>query len=284
MRLGYNTNGYAHHDPSDALQVLASQGYESVALTIDHLLLSASSPASGRVDAVRDQLRELDLTCVIETGARFLLDKWTKHEPTLVSPELRDRRKRIDFYRYAIDIAKELNADCVSLWSGIVRDGVDAERALERLAQGLELVCHHADEVGVDIGFEPEPGMAVDTMGRFARLLEWFDSPRLKLTLDIGHLYCQGEVPIADQIKRWSDRLVNVHLEDMKAGVHEHLMFGEGEMSFPPIIQSLHDCDYQGSVNVELSRHSHDAVRASEQAYEFLSPLLRQIRQKDTPR
>lgn len=281
MRLGYNTNGYAHHDPADALQVLAAQGYESVALTIDHTLLSPMSPLSGRVESIKEQLEELDLRCVIETGARFLLDKWTKHEPTLVSPELRDRMKRVDFYKHAIDIAKELGADCVSLWSGIVRDKVEADAALERLTQGLELVCRHAEEVEVDIGFEPEPGMAVDTMSRFARLIEWFDSPCLKLTLDIGHLYCQGEVPLADPIQRWAKRLVNVHLEDMKAGVHEHLMFGEGEMSFPPIIQALHDCGYQGGVHVELSRHSHDAVRASEKAYEFLSPLLRQVRQKE---
>ena len=32
----------------------------------------------------------------------------------------------------------------------------------------------------------------------------------LGLTLDVGHLHCQGEVPIADFIRDWGDRLVNV--------------------------------------------------------------------------
>ncbi|MCA9107849.1 MAG: sugar phosphate isomerase/epimerase [Planctomycetales bacterium] len=272
MRLGYNTNGYAHHAASDAIAVLASQGYESLALTIDHgFLPPGGSP--GEVAAIKDQLRDHDMTCVVETGARFLLDKWTKHEPTLVSTDLQARTKRVDFYRYCIDLAAELGADCVSLWSGIVRDDASADEVLDRLASGLEQVCRHAEAANVDIGFEPEPGMAIDTMGRFARLIEWFDSPRLRLTLDIGHLYCQGEVPLAEPISRWKDRLVNVHLEDMRAGVHEHLMFGDGEIDFPPVLQALFDTGYRGGVHVELSRHSHDAVRASQQAADFLGPI-----------
>jgi len=59
----------------------------------------------------------------------------------------------------------------------------------------------------------------------------------------------------------------------MKAGVHDHLMFGEGEMCFPPVIEALSQTGFDGGVHVELSRHSHMAVQAVRQAYEFLSPL-----------
>ena len=81
--------------------------------------------------------------------------------------------------------------------------------------------------------------MFIDTLKSYRRLLQWIDSPHLKLTLDVGHLWCQGELPIADYIARWGERIVNVHIEDMRAGVHEHLMFGEGEMQFPPILAAL---------------------------------------------
>ena len=43
----------------------------------------------------------------------------------------------------------------------------------------------------------------------------------------------------------------------MVAGVHEHLMFGEGTMDFPPIFRALHAIGYPRGVHVELSRHSH---------------------------
>lgn len=270
MRIGYNTNGFAHHSPAEAFEVLASLGYRSVAITVDHGTLAPKTSTPVDVQRVRESLQTHRLGCVIETGARFLLDPWVKHEPTLVSPELKARQRRVDFLKYSIDLARELNADCVSLWGGVVRDSAGTDEVLDRLAWGLEQVCDHAQQAGVVIGFEPEPGMAIDTMGRFARLLEWFDAPSLKLTLDIGHLYCLGEVPLADPIRRWADRLVNVHLEDMRAGVHEHLMFGEGEMAFEPVLQTLAAVGYQGGLHVELSRHSHDAVETARKAYRFL--------------
>ncbi len=40
MFLGYNTNGMAHHDLFDAVELLAEIGYRGVAITIDHGALS----------------------------------------------------------------------------------------------------------------------------------------------------------------------------------------------------------------------------------------------------
>jgi sugar phosphate isomerase/epimerase len=138
----------------------------------------------------------------------------------------------------------------------------------------LQIVEEHAAQQNVVIGFEPEPGMLVDTMAHFAELLKHVDSPELKLTLDVGHLHCLGETPIADVIHQWHERLVNVHIEDMCAGMHEHLMFGEGEIDFPPVIAALADVGYDGPLNVELSRHSHMGPTAAKQALEFLNPLI----------
>jgi len=275
MLLGYNTNGFAHHDPFDALEILAEIGYRSVAITLDHGPLNpfaAEWPAN--LERLKETLRRLKLKNVIETGARFLLDPRHKHEPTLVSPGESDRNKRIAFLQRAIDAASVLDSDCVSLWSGIRRDDASDEVVLERLAESLRVVVRHATNSGVTIGFEPEPGMFIDTMKSYSRLLQWIDAPHLQLTLDVGHLWCQGELPIADYIARWGQRIVNVHIEDMRAGVHEHLMFGEGQMHFPPILEALAKTGYKGGLHVELSRHSHEAPAAAKNAYDYLKPLL----------
>jgi L-ribulose-5-phosphate 3-epimerase len=268
MRLGYNTNGWAHHDPFVALELIAELGYRSVAITLDYGPLNPLAPEwPVQLQRLRATLQRLQLSSVIETGARYLLDPRRKHQPTLVSNQAAGRERRLDFLRRSLEAAAELQSDCVSLWSGSADEPADDQTLLDRLAGSLEPLLRDAERLGVAIGFEPEPGMFIDSMQRYQRLLKWIDSPQLKLTLDLGHLYCQGEVPIADYIARWSDRIVNVHVEDMRAGVHEHLMFGEGEMEFPPIIAALARTGYQGGVHVELSRHSHEAPAAAAKAY-----------------
>jgi len=275
MFLGYNTNGLAHHDVFEGVALLAEIGYKSVAITLDH---AALNPYAGdirpQVDAMRRLLDELALRSVVETGARYLLDPRHKHEPTLVTADPASRQRRIDFLNRAIDIAATLGSDCVSFWSGRLRDDADEEAVFARLVEALRPVVEHAASRGMRLGFEPEPGMFIDTMDRFDRLLERIDAPHFGLTLDIGHLHCQGETPLAAHIARHAPRLLNVHIEDMRAGVHEHLMFGEGEIDFPAAIGALARVGFAGGLHVELSRHSHMAPEAARRALEFLRPLM----------
>ncbi|HYW79636.1 MAG TPA: sugar phosphate isomerase/epimerase family protein [Thermoguttaceae bacterium] len=275
MRLGYNTNGMAHHELFDAVTLLAEIGYRSVAITIDHAALAPGEKyLAQRLTRLRRLLDGFGMRSVIETGARYLLDPKKKHEPTLITANPAGRARRIAFYKHAIDCAAALGSDCVSLWSGVLHDATDDHRAVDRLVEGLSEVLDYGAGQGVAIGLEPEPGMLIDSMARYESLLRHLDTPNLRLTLDIGHLHCQGEVPIARVVERWAPRLVNVHIEDMRSGVHEHLRFGQGEIDFPPVLRALADAGYQGGVHVELSRHSHEAPEAAKQAFEFLQPLV----------
>lgn len=272
MRLGYNTNGLAYHSLPAAIDLLAGLGYKSVAITIDHAALNPYCKSLEHcVHQTQSSLNSHGMKSVIETGCRYLLDPQHKHEPTLLSE---DASKRIDFLRHAIDIAFSIESDCVSLWSGQLPEGVERQEGLKRLAENLQTVLDHAALEQVTIAFEPEPDMLIDTMASFEELLKLVDSPLLKLTFDVGHLHCLGEVPIAPVIHQWKDRLANIHIEDMRAGVHEHLMFGEGEIDFPPIIASLAEAGYDGPIHVELSRHSHVGPEAARQSYEFLNPMI----------
>jgi sugar phosphate isomerase/epimerase len=140
---------------------------------------------------------------------------------------------------------------------------------MDRLISGCTTLCETAKKHNVRLAFEPEPGMFIDTMERFAELTARIDHLQYGLTLDIGHLHCQGE-PIASTIAKWKDVLWNVHIEDMRRGIHEHLMFGEGEIDFREVIGGLSAIDYRGGVFVELSRHSHDAVETARRSLTFL--------------
>src|SRR6516165_7944210 len=197
MRFGYNTNCFAHHRIEDALAILADLGYRSVAITLDHHVLNPFAPfLVDRITKIRELLEHLRLHCVIETGARFLLDPRRKHQPTLLSARPEERERRLDFLRRAVDVAAELESEAVSFWSGRAEPSSDEGEALQRLVAGCRALAEHAQRRGVRLAFEPEPGMFVDTMPRFARLHRGVGHRLFGLTLDVGHLHCLGE-PVA---------------------------------------------------------------------------------------
>jgi sugar phosphate isomerase/epimerase len=274
MLPGYNTNGFAHHRLEDALHILADLGYQSVAITLDyHALNPFDADLSRQLQIVREILQARKLHSVIETGSRFLLDPWRKHQPTLISPEPRGRRKRLDFLMCAVVIARELQSDAVSFWSGSPGSAEPGEVLMDRLVEGCRELCAYAEKAQIRLAFEPEPGMFIDTMARFETFHQRAAHPWLGLTLDIGHLHCQGEVPIADHLRRWRELLWNVHIEDMRRGIHDHLMFGEGEIEIGPVMRTLAEIGYTGGVHVELSRHSHDAVNTARRSLEFIKSI-----------
>jgi L-ribulose-5-phosphate 3-epimerase len=271
MLLGYNTNGFAHHRLEDAITILADLGYRSVALTLDyHALNPYDAELPSQLKRVGDLLRDNALRCVVETGARFLLNPYRKHQPTLLDPDPMQRTRRLDFLKRAVDIAEVLDADAVSFWSGTPSDSAGEADWMKRLVAGCRELCTYAARRKVCLAFEPEPGMFVDTMTRFAELHQAVNNARFGLTLDIGHLHCLGETPIVDHVRKWKDVLLNVHIEDMRRAVHDHLMFGEGEIDFKEVLAGLLEVGYEGGVHVELSRHSHNAVETAKKALQFL--------------
>lgn len=268
-RFGYGTNGFAGHRLEDALTVLADLGYQGVALTLDHCHLDPFAPRlEQRTAALARRLDRLGLAVVVETGARYLLDPHRKHAPTLLDAEQEPRRRYLDL---AMRVGADLGAQAVSLWSGIRPVALAPHAAWDRLTAGCAWAVERAERHGVVLGLEPEPGMLVDTLDAYDTLSHRLgDPPGFGLTLDIGHCRCLEPAPVPDCVRRAGPRLVNVQIEDMRRGVHEHLEFGTGEIDFPPVLGALDEAGYRGLISVELPRHSHDAPGLAARCLAFL--------------
>lgn len=267
---GYNTNGFAHHRLEDALRILAELGYRAVAITPDIHHLDLGDPRwPSEADRIAKFLDDLKLHRVIETGARFVLDPRRKHRPTLLTADQAQRQIRIDYLVRCMDLAVRLGAPLVSFWSGSpdLEDG-DRLQLLARLVEGCKQLSDEAAKRNLKIGFEPEPGMLIETTEQGLELVKRVDHEAFQLTIDVGHLQCMRE-PITQSLIDASPHLINVHFEDMKAGIHDHLLPGEGEIDLQNILDQLKVLGYQGPVNVELSRHSHDAVATARKAMAY---------------
>jgi len=276
MRLGFSTNSIGDTDPLEAVGILADLGYTSLAITPDHHRLDPfAAGLAAELGRWRAALDRHAMARVVETGARHLLDPLRKHEPTLISPEPTGRERRIEFTRRAIDIAAELGAGCLSLWSGAASDAADADTLWARLIDSLRPILEHAARRGLPLGFEPEPGMFIDTVARFGQLVARLGEPAgFRLTIDTGHLECLGERPAADVIRPWIDRIVNVHVDDMLSCRHEHLPLGTGDVDFAPLLATLREGGYAGGLHVELPRQSHRWIDTARESARFLEALL----------
>jgi sugar phosphate isomerase/epimerase len=204
-----------------------------------------------------------------------VLDPRRKHFPTLLSD---GRLRRVDLLCTAVDVAEELGAPVVSMWSGAAPAGAPVERSWDLLLDGCDRVLAHAERRGITLAFEPEPGMLVETLADYELLRERLgDPPALGLTLDVGHIVCLEPMSVTECVRRGAETLAHVHIEDMRRGVHEHLMFGDGELDLEESLRVLSEIGYQGLVAVELSRHAHMAHQAVPAAIAALRAAQREV-------
>lgn len=285
FRLAYNTNGLAHHRLLDALRMLADLGYEGVAITPDVGQLDPLEPSPRLVDDVRHWSGALGLELAIETGARFVLDPRRKHWPTLLEPDPADRARRVRMLQRCIDLAADLDAGLVSIWSGAAPCGSVGDRRAGpaapeelwvRLCDGVRAVLDHGRERGVSVSFEPEPGMFLERPSGYLELCQRLgaDGDELGLTLDVGHCLVTGDLPVGEQLRALRPRLAHVHLDDIAGGQHEHRMFGDGVLNLPEVLNTLVETSYDGMAAVELSRDSHRGAWAAQESLRRIRAAL----------
>ncbi|MFI5808297.1 sugar phosphate isomerase/epimerase family protein [Streptomyces sp. NPDC051561] len=272
LRFGYGTNGLTDLRLYDALGLLADLGYDGVGLTLDHMHLDPLAPElPARTRELARRLERLGLTVTIETGARYVLDPRRKHGPTLLDEDPDARALRVGLLRTAVEVAADLGAHAIHLFSGITPAGTAPGTAWQRLTGSLEPVLSAATAHGVPLAIEPEPGHLLASLADFHHLRHLTGGPELLgLTLDIGHCQCLEPTPPADCIREAAPWLRHVQIEDMRRGVHEHLPFGDGEIDFPPVLAALAATGYRGLTVVELPRHSHAGPQLARDSMEFL--------------
>jgi sugar phosphate isomerase/epimerase len=273
LRFAYNTNGCAHHRLDEAIDLIAAAGYDGVALTLDWQHLDPfADDWQENARALKRRLGDAGLGSVIETGARYLLDPKKKHEPTLISDDPEGRKRRIDFLRQSVEIASILESEAVSFWAGVPHTSRSKESAFARLVEGVAQVTAHAKEHGVTAAFEPEPGMAIETVPEFLTLKQAVekDGGPLMLALDIGHLWVTGESDPVAAPQAYKEHIGTAAIEGMKRGVHLHLPFGEGDLDVPGVLRSFQEIGFDRLLCVELSRESPRAHEAIPQSIQWL--------------
>lgn len=277
FKIGYISNGFQNHDIFDMIKIITELGFNGLGLTLDVCHYNPFKNSERLLKRIKRNLKENNIETVIETGARFLLNPWKKHEPTLVSNEEKDRNKRIEFVKKAVDVAEFLEANVVTIFSGKIYGNVFKEEVFGWLINGVSEITEYAKMKNIKIGFEPEPQMLIETLEQYSLLRKKINYDNFGLTLDIGHTQCCENQSIRDCIISRQNEIFNIHLTDIKNKKHFHLPLGEGDINFLDVFKALKKIKYANIVNLEMSRNSHNAPIVANQSMIFIKEILKQI-------
>jgi fructoselysine 3-epimerase len=283
MRLSFSTNAFVRTSVFEAIENIASAGYEGVELLADAPHLFADSVSTSDMARIKGILSQTGLK-VANINANTAMGYYGREfweplfEPSLANPDPTLRRWRIDYSKKCIDMARELDADCISVTSGKLVSGAGPEKSMDFLRDSLEALIEHAAANSIRIGIEYEPGLLVESHEELVALLKEMDSPYLGANLDLGHSHVLGECP-ETVIGGLSSKIFHMHLEDIRGRKHYHLIPGTGDMDFAALFLSLARHEYNGFATVELYTYPHQPQFAAKQALTYLKRVMQQQRE-----
>jgi sugar phosphate isomerase/epimerase len=275
-QLAFSTNAFKKNTFEDALRAIAGIGYTGVELMADlhHAYPPLMTPA--RTAEIRALLAELKLT-VSNVNAFTLFACGDTYNPTWIEGSASERRRRVEHTLNAVRVAADFDCRTVSLQPGgpMIGTGLTRGEAGRRFAEGLEQCVDLANEKGVILAVEPEPGLFIQTAAEYLEFKREFfkDVAAVQMNCDTGHLFCCGEDP-AEVIRNHAEHIAHVHVEDIGANrVHQHLTPGKGAMDFPAIFEAVERVGYRRPVTVELYPYETTAAGVAKLAYEHLRPM-----------
>ena len=274
MNLSFSTNAFTHHSVFYAIERIAAIGYDGVEILADTPHCYPFSQSAADIDRLKKLIDRFSVR-VANVNANTAVgyygrDFWEPlFEPSLAHPDDDLRAWRIDYTLRCIDLARELGSPSISVTSGRMVPGIAPDRSLELLKESLLRVLDHAERQSVRVGIEYEPGLLVENGDELAAILDSVGSVSLGANLDLGHSHVLGEDP-ARVMKTLAGKVFHVHMEDIRARKHYHLVPGEGDMDFELLFRTLHAHGYDGFVSVELYTYSHEPEAAARQSLNYL--------------
>lgn len=274
MRLAFSTNAFTRYPLSYALQRIRAAGYEGVEILADiphaypgTLNSSLILEAAREVERLRLQVSNINANCTFG----FFRDPPPEafFEPSLISPNPRWRDDRIRMIGKAMELAKAVGADCVSITSGKMLGSISPTMADRLLNENLKRVLDLADKWEMKVGIECEPGLFIEYAEELRAWIDRIGHPLLGANLDIGHSQVLGE-DIPSAIRLLADRIWNLHVEDIPGRKHYHLISGEGTMDWATVGNVLKEIGYNRWITVELYTQTERPDEAAVKSREFL--------------
>jgi sugar phosphate isomerase/epimerase len=259
MRIGFRTAGFHRWPIERTARVLGELGYDGVEICLEH-------PECRPEDLTAEGAQRLAALCA---GCGLGLASVSYHADA-EEPGLR----RANTLR-GLELCPAFGAS-VYIINGRRVDAAAPAEALTQLEGLLDQLLPRAAELGV-VAIEPEPGLAIGSSAEMETLLGRRPTPNLGVNLDVGHAFLT-DPDVCASIRRLGEAIAHTHLEGMPAGVHQHLLPGEGDLDLVAVCRALREIGYPGYHTIDLFNIAEDPVGAAKAALAGMRGIADQVR------
>ncbi len=164
----------------------------------------------------------------------------------------------------AIQWANLMGCPCVDTTDGMQQpEGLTDTEAMEMMKRSYEQIIEVAEAHKITVNIEPH-GYFTTKPEMMEKMLNFCDSPYLRMNMDTGNTFIAGQEPAAF-IKRFVERISHVHIKDVSKSLAasvrgeqtgiavSHCALGEGENAgnIRRCLELLRDHGYDGVLSME---------------------------------
>jgi sugar phosphate isomerase/epimerase len=271
--LGYSSNAFKRHSIFEAVEEIGRLGFRGIEIMCKRP--HAHAPDFGEAEWPRlgacieaEGLKVINLNCSTlfstEDGPSASREGAPEETP----------EERIAHTLRSLRLASYLGCRNISIPTGTPPRNLTRQGFLSLFHRRLEQVLSLAEELGVEVLVEPEPGLLGENYRHFRAFVEEARSPALGVNFDIGHFYCLGEDPSAS-FESLFPRIRHVHLDDIAPSrVHNHLIPGRGGIDFLETFKTMARLGYDRDICLELYTYLDTPVEAGREALDYVLPLF----------
>lgn len=239
MKLGVSTSVYLHYDLETAIKKIADLDFKYVELWGEPPHLWFESENYIYMDKINKLLQKYNLIPSFHAPAHDV-------DITSVNPGI--RKESIRQHKRALRIAGYLGVKVFVIHAGSFYPGdkKGCENGLDRLYNSLEELITTAEEYNIIIAIENYPvgeNAIIKSPFDIKKIIDDFNSPFLKMTLDIGHANLT-DIQAIEYIKELKDKIVHLHINDNLGKEDLHQIPGKGNIDFEAVKKELDNINY----------------------------------------
>ena len=281
LKLAYSSNAYMNFSAEETIRRIAELGFAGLELLADVPHAWPAGLLGERKQAIRNCLarHRLEISNINGFMMNAVADPRQPYwHPSWIEPDRHYRAIRREHTIRALRLARELGAPSIQTEpGGPLEKGQTWRDAADVFYEEIMPCVEYAEQQGVDLLIEPEPGLLVETFEQYLEFSGRVNSPALGLNFDIGHAFCVRQEP-QDWIPQMAAHTRHYHIEDIAANRHHaHLIPGEGAIDFEAVLRAILATGYQGWVTVELYPYIEDPDSAGRRAKDHLQTTLERI-------